>query len=93
MSRLLVFCALLASAYSASLKSSVIDPEWEGRIVGGSTAAAGQFPHMASLRTSGNTYFCGGFIINNRWAGSAAHCECFLIRKIVFLEFLVIKFI
>ena len=47
---------------------------WEGRIVGGSTAAANQFPHQASLQSNANAHFCGGFIINNRWVGSAAHC-------------------
>lgn len=47
---------------------------WEGRIVGGSTAAANQFPHQASLQSAANAHFCGGFIINNRWIGSAAHC-------------------
>uniref|UniRef100_A0A1B0DG17 Uncharacterized protein n=1 Tax=Phlebotomus papatasi TaxID=29031 RepID=A0A1B0DG17_PHLPP len=44
------------------------------RIVGGSTAAPGQFPYQASLRTTGNAHFCGGFVANNRWIVSAAHC-------------------
>lgn len=47
---------------------------WSGRIVGGSTADVGQFPYQASLRTLANGHFCGGFIINARWVGSAAHC-------------------
>ncbi|XP_055705677.1 chymotrypsin-2-like [Phlebotomus papatasi] len=47
---------------------------WEGFIVGGQNAAAGQFPHMASLRSTANNHFCGGFIVNNRWVVSAAHC-------------------
>ncbi len=47
---------------------------WEGRIVGGSTAGANAFPHQASLQSNANAHFCGGFIINNRWVGSAAHC-------------------
>lgn len=74
MFQIFVLCSLLTFTFSAKLSGSPnIDKEWEGRIVGGSTAAAGQFPHMASLRTTGNTHFCGGFIINNRWIGSAAH--------------------
>lgn len=78
MFRFVVFCAFVASAYSASLSGSpVIDPEWEGVIVGGSTATSGQFPHQVSLRSSGNAHFCGGFIINNRWVGSAAHVSFF----------------
>ncbi|XP_055708193.1 chymotrypsin-1-like [Phlebotomus papatasi] len=47
---------------------------WEGFIVGGQNAVAGQFPHMASLRSTANNHFCGGFIISNRWVVSAAHC-------------------
>lgn len=47
---------------------------WNGRIVGGSQASANQFPHQASLQSNANAHFCGAFIINNRWVGSAAHC-------------------
>lgn len=73
MLKFVVVLGLVASAFSASL-SPAIDPEWEGFIVGGSTASSGQFPHQVSLRSSGNSHFCGGFIINTRWVGSAAHC-------------------
>lgn len=48
--------------------------EWEGRIVGGQTATPGQFPYQASLRSTANSHFCGGFVISSRWVGSAAHC-------------------
>jgi secreted trypsin-like serine protease len=48
--------------------------EWDGRIVGGSTAGVNQFPHKASLRSTANAHFCGGSIISNRWVLSAAHC-------------------
>lgn len=44
------------------------------RIVGGSPAALGQFPHQVSLREGENDHFCGGFLINSRWIGSAGHC-------------------
>jgi trypsin len=74
MLRFVVLLGLVSSALCASLTSPVVDQEWEGVIVGGSTAAANQFPHQVSLRSSGNAHFCGGFIINNRWVGSAAHC-------------------
>jgi hypothetical protein len=47
---------------------------WEGRIVGGSQASLGQFPYQVSLRSMPNSHFCGGFILSNRWIGSAAHC-------------------
>lgn len=77
MLRFVVLIGFVSSALSASLTSPVIDQEWEGVIVGGSTAATGQFPHQVSLRSSGNAHFCGGFVINNRWVGSAAHCKKF----------------
>lgn len=47
---------------------------FDSRIVGGSTASPGQFPYQASVRTTGNAHFCGGFVANNRWVVSAAHC-------------------
>jgi trypsin len=74
MFKFVVLFGLVASALGASLTSPAVDAEWEGFIVGGSNAALGQFPHQVSLRSSGNAHFCGGFIINNRWVGSAAHC-------------------
>lgn len=48
--------------------------EWQGRIVGGQTAIPGQFPYQASVRGMDNRHFCGGYVINSRWVGSAAHC-------------------
>lgn len=44
------------------------------RIVGGTDAVNGQIPYQVSLRSSINSHFCGGSIINNRWVLSAAHC-------------------
>jgi secreted trypsin-like serine protease len=63
--------------FSTAVPDATLEPDflaWSGRIVGGSTATPGQFPYQASLRTLANGHFCGGFIINNRWVGSAAHC-------------------
>lgn len=56
------------------------------RIVGGHEAAPGQFPYQISLRSfeiddysdNGTTgdfqHRCGGSILNDRWAITAAHC-------------------
>jgi len=44
-------------------------------IVGGIAAQPWEFPWQTSLRRKAtNSHFCGGFIINNRWVMSAAHC-------------------
>lgn len=47
------------------------------RVINGDTAVVAQFPFMASLRTSGNVHFCGGWFPNggaNRWLVTSAHC-------------------
>ena len=44
-----------------------------GRIVGGSDATDGQFPHQISLRRNGS-HTCGGSIISRNYILTAAHC-------------------
>lgn len=49
-----------------------------GRIVGGSNAIS-NYPFMVSLRErrlggEPNEYFCSGFVFNERWIVTAAHC-------------------
>ncbi|KAJ6645258.1 Chymotrypsin-2 [Pseudolycoriella hygida] len=74
---ILVFVAVRVHVQGAVLKENVKETlfsGWSSRIVGGSQASPSQFPFQASLQSNANTHFCGAFIINNRWVGSAAHC-------------------
>lgn len=65
----LVLCALVASTLSSPLATGP-----ESRIVGGTTAAQGQFPHTASVRNYENVHLCGGFIHRARWIITVAAC-------------------
>jgi trypsin len=59
---------LLASAVSAAPT-----PQDSVSIVGGTTAAAGDFPFIVSLQRNG-AHFCGGSLLNSRTVITAAHC-------------------
>lgn len=54
-------------------------PKLSGRIVGGSDATKGQFPHQVSLQWGMPPliklkHFCGGSIISDSWILTAGHC-------------------
>jgi len=52
-----------------------LPPPTSRKVVGGIEARPWEFPWQTSLRRRAtNSHFCGGFIINNRWIMSAAHC-------------------
>jgi trypsin len=78
MLKLVISLCLVALALGATIPEQPfqIDPEWSGRIVGGSNAAVNQFPHQASLRGSAATagHFCGGTLVAANRVVSAAHC-------------------
>lgn len=63
----LLVCVLLASAFETEVNG-------DNYIVGGRPATRHQFPWIVSLRSATNDHFCGGFILSDRWVGSAAHC-------------------
>lgn len=62
----LILCAVAAVAVGSPL-------EKQSRIVGGNTAAVGQFPHQASVRDFDNVHLCGGWIHTSRWIVSSGH--------------------
>jgi secreted trypsin-like serine protease len=43
------------------------------KIIGGTAATLGQFPHQAAILIDRET-FCGGSLISEQWVLTAAHC-------------------
>ncbi|KAM6216681.1 complement factor D-like [Rhynchocyon petersi] len=55
------------------LAASVCEAQPRGRILGGHAVEAHTKPYMASVQVNG-THVCGGFLVNEQWVLSAAHC-------------------
>jgi trypsin len=64
----MVLAGLMASAVSAAPT-----PQDSVAIVGGTVAAAGEFPFTVSLQRSGS-HICGGSLLDSRTVVTAAHC-------------------
>lgn len=74
---LAVTLALPAFSMAAAVaKMSELPARGSGasEIVGGTTAASGEFPYIVSLSHSGS-HFCGGVLLNAHTVLTAAHCS------------------
>nr|CAD7589952.1 unnamed protein product [Timema genevievae] len=79
MLRILIVLGALAACLAAPTNETL-----PGKIVGGTTAAISQFPHMRdnkcivllqlALMNANNVQFCGASIISSNWGLTAAHC-------------------
>jgi len=82
MSPLTVFCLVALVVGIALSEETQLDSdpnfdffnEWEGRIIGGSTAQPGQFPHQVGLSRLNGVFYCSGSILNARFVLTAAQC-------------------
>ncbi len=64
---------LVSLAIPALIGAAPLPGGDNGQIVGGTAAAAGDFPFIVSLQ-QGGSHFCGGSLLNANTVVSAAHC-------------------
>jgi secreted trypsin-like serine protease len=73
----LVAVVYVAAAADSNCGKPAIQPNTNGKIVGGTEAKPHSWPWMAALWTSsffGDYQFCGGSLINENWVLTAGHC-------------------
>lgn len=73
----LAFTLMTAATSMAAAVPSTTPFHLDGQersIVGGTEAAAGEFPYIVSLARIGKSHFCGGVLINAYTVVTAAHC-------------------
>lgn len=75
--KFLAFAAALAMpALSLGTDVEVREDKFSAQeIVGGTAAAAGEFPYIVSLQSSSGSHFCGGALLNAYTVVTAAHCS------------------
>ncbi|CAL4163580.1 unnamed protein product, partial [Meganyctiphanes norvegica] len=62
----------------------------ESRILGGSTVVRGHIPwQIAIIRKQTDYVLCGGALVNDRWAITAAHCHAGVVKFNISIEVLV----
>lgn len=74
LTKIVVLLAVLATTLAGKIPHQIIESfdQANSRIVGGTTAAEGQFPYQAILRNT--VTFCGGSILSDRWIVTSQMC-------------------
>ncbi|KAF2683686.1 trypsin-domain-containing protein [Lentithecium fluviatile CBS 122367] len=69
-----VLSLLAALAMPALSFAAALPQDFTAQIVGGTAAAAGEFPYIVSLQTTSGSHFCGGALIDANTVITAGHC-------------------